>query len=185
MAVKDYAGKLVFKINGNDFRAAGFCFYTKDKIMLQKGIRGWEFPGGRVDEVDKSILDTAIRESVEETNGNVSGRCGNLVEDEKFFRSYINNQKNGKVHWIPDYRFKYGLFFLEVPDDWVLPDNDYGEKEVYENIERTIHWVSFDRFKDIIDNDDTFLVLKMKTFIKQQILLWLDNNTPKWRYFYL
>ena len=207
MSVVDYKGKLVFKINDKDFRAAGFLvhkYYDDDmKIMMIQSDRGWEFPGGKVDEKDLSLYDTAVRELVEETNGCINDKLNNkfinaVVDDgqsvqnnpelKEELKEYLSKSVNlidemfqcckDDLDWIPDYRFKYGLFFTQMPDSWLHKDEIYGEVELWENIPRKISWVSRKELLNIIHDESKqkFMMLTLNTFLKKKLIQWLENG---------
>jgi len=70
-----------FFIDKNPIRASGILFYVYDKVkkkklwLLRREIKQSTFyycdTGGKTDSVDKSPIDTAIRETIEETNGHL------------------------------------------------------------------------------------------------------------------
>ena len=61
-----------FQYDGKPVRAGGILFYTNINnnifYLLRKGKKDWGDIGGKTDEKDKMIMDTIIREVVEETN---------------------------------------------------------------------------------------------------------------------
>ncbi len=199
---KDYKGKLVFDVEGKEYRAAGFCFYngtgSEAKIMMIKSDRGWEFPGGKVDESDLSLYDTALREAVEETNGCIGnsekekGKFGYATSVVDCDRHVLANELeisrrrvdemlsvcDTYVDWIPEYRFKYGLFITEVPDSWVRESAEYGEVELWEDIPRTVEWLPAARALEIIKDDSVgkFMMLKMNTYLKKCMVKWLESG---------
>ena len=207
MTLVDYKGKLIFKIDNKDFRAGGFLIHrnynNERQIMMIKSKRGYEFPGGKVDERDNTLFDTAIRELVEETNG-----CINSKLNEKFTKSEVfdnfkfqNNPELKEelskyldesrhlinemfqccdyfVDWIPDYKFKYGLFFTQLPESWLHSEEIYGEVELWENVSRKVVWVSCEQLLNIIlDNSiQKFSMLTQNTFLKNKLIKWLESN---------
>jgi len=207
MSVVDYKGKLVFSIDNKDFRAAGFLIH-KDyddemQIMMIQSDRGWEFPGGKVEKEDFTLFDTAIRELVEETNGCIISELNekfikskiddgliiqNNPELKEELKEYLSKSKNSInemfnccdyfVEWIPDYRFKYGLFFSQMPDSWLHKDEIYGEVELWENIPRRITWVSRKELLNIIQDESKqkFMMLTLNTFLKKKLIQWLENG---------
>ena len=205
MPKKDWKDRWIHEMDGKEFRAAGMCFYHgsgKDmKLLMIQSDRGWEFPGGQVDESDYSLYNTAIREATEETNG-----CMNHELSEKFKNAseelYLKNIKNrdeleaflGKsrnlledmlvscesyIHWIPEFKFKYGLFITEVPDSWIHPNDVYGQIELWEGIPRKIHWLPVEKVIDIIDDNSVkkLAMFKMNTYLKKIFRQFLVHMT--------
>lgn len=126
-----------------DFTSAGVCFFTNDKIMLiEKNNGKYEFLGGKVDKKDKNLLDTAIRESFEESNGHVlTSGLDNKIDD-LFEYVYANNP--GYLYWYPFINNRFALFFIRLHDNMVYDSRVYGKKEYYENIKRTIVWLDIE-----------------------------------------
>ena len=193
---KDDKNKLIFEIpfsfSKNDldkendeimykqFRAAGICFYVKNpfKIMMIKSKdRGYEFPGGKIDKKDKDLFDTAVREGIEETNCKIFDSNANSIKDTiEDLKRYIG--RFGKVKWLPEFKFKYGLFFIELPESSVFESKTYGDIEEFEKINRNIYWLESNELIDLIkdNNINKFALLKMNTNLKRKFLSWLENK---------
>ena len=198
----DSKKKWVYKILGKDFRAAGICFYNTDqkKILLQKSKRGWEFLGGRVEKTDLSLFHTALRESVEEANGCITkdrANMGTLEIIEKYLEEDFNEleklintnsichkiQKINKyVSWIPEYQFKYGLFLICLPEEYVFPTKVYGSAESKigngEEYEREVHWLSCKEVKNIFESNTVSkqAMIKYDSHLKKVIKKWIDQE---------
>ena len=162
-------------------RAAGMCFYVENPLrimMIKSKDRGYEFPGGKIDKDDQDLLCTAIRESVEETNCKIFKKYANNIEKTiLYLKNYIN--KVPSVRWMPEFKFKYGLFLIRLPYTSIFPPEVYGEIEEFEKINRTISWLSKDEFIDVINDTsiDKFALLRMNTHLRKNILSWLNSKT--------
>jgi len=144
---KDNYGKLrpTFFNNGeelreNEIRAGGVIFYTfineKLHILLIKKTETniYEDFGGKTDMLDLTILDTISREVDEESN--------KIFSQENIKKILENNIKNN----VYNRKSKYTIYFLEISNiDCTL----FGNKEIHDNIPRTVHWISYDEFIDL------------------------------------
>ena len=139
-----------FKEDSNrPIRAGGVLFYRRDKnrtnVLMIKNRGRYEDFGGRTDAIDTSIEDTIAREVEEESNG-----IFNSVE----IKSYLKDKNTISIH-----NSKYLLYFVEL-DKYYDPEL-FGDKEIHDNINRTVEWVSYDKLtnKDFINN---FLHYRLK-----------------------
>lgn len=188
MTTLDNKNKYIFHIDSKPYRAAGICLYSflnnSPKILLMNTKkRGWEFPGGKVDQDDISLLHTAIRETSEELNGCIGA---NIVSSDdcktdisqciEFVYKYIQNKTN--IYWIPEFSFKYGLFFIRVPTKWIRPSKIYDTIEHFEKNERTVHWVNHSTFLNILTSKDIKKtgMLKYSSYLKYALKKWLKRN---------
>jgi hypothetical protein len=68
-----YEKRYTLKYKDMIVKAAGLLLYQKDgddfSFLLQDGMFGYEDVGGKVESYDKTVYDTVIRETLEETNG--------------------------------------------------------------------------------------------------------------------
>jgi ADP-ribose pyrophosphatase YjhB (NUDIX family) len=141
-----------------EVKAGGVIIYkihkkTKKMSMLLIKNRGkYEDIGGCTDQKDKSIQDTIAREVDEETNSiikskNIKKRFEDGVE--------VFNK------WS-----KYLIYVLEATDDErKLKSDDFGDREIHDDIERTVHWIKYDSF---IKND--FIKDKLNFRLKNKII---------------
>jgi ADP-ribose pyrophosphatase YjhB (NUDIX family) len=119
--------------------AAGFLFVNTHSILLinydNKPLLD-DF-GGKIDTCDESILDAAIRELREETNGVINA----MAVDESII---IDNAKYPISHFYTQ-EFKYVVFVVAVNDDFYAV-NTVNTIDIFDNIEhtnnipRTIAW---------------------------------------------
>ena len=131
-----------------NFKNAGVCLYVRKPyriMMINRLDKGWEFLGGRVSRKDINLLHTALREASEESNGNIMLNDGNIDNN------LINLIKHIKdVEYIPWNTYidqSYGLFFIELHESSVFDSETYGNREIYDNINRTIHWLEADNLQ--------------------------------------
>ena len=138
-----------FTESGQPIRAAGILCYiikksfddnTEKKIwLLRKQDSNFSDTGGKTDSQDKSIIDTAIRETVEETNGRLFSYNHNYYQCKKILEKEIKKQKP-----VPIYveSCKYIVFPLRLRyKNKFLPLNRFGEKEIHDDLEHSYHWV--------------------------------------------
>lgn len=135
-----------------EFKSAGICFYNQSNeikvMLLKKHNKKWEFLGGNIDVNDESLLHTALREGIEESNSSIIGI--NSENDLDNLIKYVSEMEY--LYWYPFEKFNYGLFFIRLPDDKVHETITYGDNEITENHKRTIHWLTIENVKKIIKN---------------------------------
>jgi ADP-ribose pyrophosphatase YjhB (NUDIX family) len=120
-----------FYIDGFELRAGGVLFYRtiqdkKELLLIKKGEQ-YEDIGGKTDIGDTCIQDTVSREVEEETNSVIK-------------KQYIRKQLD-QGH--PFYsKTKYALYFIKANKyERKLCTEDFGDKEINDNIVRTLHWI--------------------------------------------
>jgi hypothetical protein len=98
-------------------------------LMYNTWRKTYEDLGGRTSEGDTCIQDTIAREIEEESN-------------KIFKRDDIKKRLKNQSHvYIPN--CKYLLYFLKATDEEAqLKKSDFGKLEIYDNLERTISWLS-------------------------------------------
>lgn len=123
----------VFYHKGNkdkELKAGGIIFYKDKKLLLINSNNKIEDFGGKTEPKDKNIYDTVAREVEEESNRIFNfNDIRNKIEDENYIY----------IPWS-----KYALFFIEL--DKYYDIKIFGNKEEYENINRTVEWVTLDEF---------------------------------------
>jgi NUDIX domain len=128
----------VFCLDNARMIYAGGCLLYKivnNQIFFLMIYSDWrkahEDIGGKVDNNDKTVYGTVIREAMEETNHIIKLNKDRLTSSPHFY----NNEG------------KYILFLVEANDEESQTTvKDFGPKELYENIERTIDWIKCDDF---------------------------------------
>ena len=130
-------------------RAGGVIFYYQDpltnniKMLLQytEKIKDnikrylYEDIGGKTDENDKSINDTIIRETLEETNNIISKE---LITD------YLNREN--KILYLE--KSKYHLVLIKVDDDIKCLDRRlFGKEDNSSGKKRLFYWVDSNRLR--------------------------------------
>jgi hypothetical protein len=93
----------------------------------------WEDFGGKVDPDDRSIYDTAVRETLEESND---------IFDEGYLRTEI--QKVSVQDFVWNANCCYGTFILPLMEK--IDPTLLGEKELHDNLDRTCKWVTYADF---------------------------------------
>lgn len=133
----------VFRIKRNDeegefeVTAGGVVLYRiVDKqlellLMLNRG--KYEDFGGTVDSKDINIIDTISREVNEESNGLIQGES---------IKSRIKD-----LPYILSKTSKYIIYILEANEyEEKLTSEQFGDKEIHDDIYRTVHWVPIVEF---------------------------------------
>ena len=118
-------GALIYKIeNNNPF------------LLLININNKYEDLGGKVDNDDTNIYDTVTREIYEESNGLVYNNIKTRLMNSPHV--YISHSK-------------YLLFITQaILTESHLKKEDFGDKEIHDNIARTIDWIPIN---DFLDND--------------------------------
>jgi 8-oxo-dGTP pyrophosphatase MutT (NUDIX family) len=165
-----------FTYRGQYVKAAGVLPYCKDKFLF---IRPTEKPdeiepfGGKSDEKDTDIQDIAIREAREESNG---------------ILQFTKDQLTNCVYFPAS---KYLLFFVDIND---CDPEQFGTKELHDNIPRTVQWLTYDeivqyksrkidkkilltKIRFILDPDrEKLLVRKPEVKSNQLLLSWIFDG---------
>lgn len=121
-----------------EVRAGGILFYkynddmTNFDLLLINSRNNYEDFGGCTDNDDENILDTVAREVEEESN--------------KIFKKKFIMDKIKETEPVYIKHCKYALYFIEL-DEYYDPV-DFGDREIHDNIARTVEWVSYDSFSD-------------------------------------
>lgn len=132
------SNRKVFCLNENNMIYAGGVLLYKivnDQIYFLMIYSNWrkcyEDVGGKVDKNDDTVYDTVIREAREETNDVIKLTKEILTSSQYFYNT------DGK----------YILFLVEANDEQKATiKEDFGPKELHDNIERTIEWINCDDF---------------------------------------
>jgi 8-oxo-dGTP pyrophosphatase MutT (NUDIX family) len=127
----------------NDFtkpiRAGGVLLFNNKKskiklLMIKKTYQlMYEDIGGKTSSFDDDIYETISREVSEETN--------NLINSEIIKKQLCK----GKCFYIP--HAKYLLIIVKSNSyERKLTDKDFGDKEIHDDINRTIEWINLNDF---------------------------------------
>ena len=130
--------KPIFYFNNdkdNEIKAGGTLFYFYDKkqntlkFLMIKCFEKYEDFGGKTEINDIDIISTICREVEEESNfifkkDNLSKRIKGLKP------LYTKNSK-------------YLIYLCKLTDDEDYDTEIFGDKEIYENIPRTVEWISY------------------------------------------
>lgn len=177
---KKYDDRPTFYYRNNKtkpIRASGIIFYhinSKGKIellMIKKPNGIYEDPGGKTSVEDNSIFETAKREVDEETNG-IIPKSSKLYKSNRFKTVYLDVSK-------------YMVFLIPLPNKEI--DNKinisdtiiFGDKEIHDDIERTIEWVKLDKicWWETDEQCNTHIRLKNKKIFNY--LFKLQNKNKK------
>ncbi len=156
-----------FTEDGQPIRAAGILCYVYHKSFDEnkKNKKIWLFrnqnsyysdTGGKTDAIDKTVLDTAIRETVEETNGRLFSSKHDYDICKKILIREFDRQKPEPIYVK---NCKYLLYPLRLRyKNKFLSLKRFGEKETHDDMEHSYHWCEnipknlHPRLKSIKDN---------------------------------
>lgn len=98
------------------------------ELLLVNSRGGFEDFGGKIDGNDKSIQKTVARETYEESNKLINKKqLESRLDSAPYI--YVKNSK-------------YVCFIVEATyEESQLESSDFGNFEIYENIERTVKWI--------------------------------------------
>jgi hypothetical protein len=113
-------------------RAGGVLFYFKDEFLMIHSRGKYEDFGGQTDIGDNDLVDTVCREVEEESNG-------------IFSKEYVK-EKIKDIEPIYIKHCKYMLYIVEL--DKHYDPEIFGNKEIYDGLDRTIEWISWSEYKD-------------------------------------
>lgn len=110
-----------FYIDEKPIRAAGILFYVKDKsnnknmmLFRRENKETTQFycdTGGKTDVSDESSIETAIRETVEETNSHIFDKKHNRKKCTNILKNIFEKQK---IDYIYSPKSKYILYLVEL-----------------------------------------------------------------------
>lgn len=113
-------------------KAGGVIFYqirnNRVELLLIKHNGLYEDFGGKTDNIDRTIKDTIIREVVEESNS-------------VFTRFEVRDKIRGRGLYLPQAKY---LLYL-VPLEKEVNSEDFGNKEIGLDIDRTVEFVPYDK----------------------------------------
>jgi len=118
--------------------AAGILIYkiTEDndmELLITDSRGNYEEFGGRVDTDDETIFETAARETYEESNG--------LFKMKSLIKRLIN------ADYVYNARNKYITYIVKANKrESELQSEDFGNKEIHDNIIRRVKWMKLDKF---------------------------------------
>jgi 8-oxo-dGTP pyrophosphatase MutT (NUDIX family) len=143
----------------NSISAGGCLFYKRNKQLLLIKYDDPKWPrlddiGGQVDLNDGSIIETIIREVIEETNGKIS--------EITLMKLFAFN----KTDTFYTKKSKYCNLLVEVDDDFFTDTSVFGQIEKCDNISRTIKWYDYDKVKN---------QLSFRLFNNRDVIVFLDN----------
>lgn len=136
--------------DGQPIRAAGILCYVYHKSFNKeiKDKKIWLFrnqnniysdTGGKTDKIDKSIIDTAIRETVEETNGHLFSSKHNYEICEKILKQEFKRQTPNPIYVD---NCKYLLYPLRLRyKNRFLSLKRFGDKEIHDDMHHSYHWI--------------------------------------------
>jgi len=167
----------VFNIRSNDdedvvVSAGGVILYRINnnqlELLMMTNRGKYEDLGGTTDNRDKDIYDTIAREVWEESN--------ELI-DEKSIRSRIEAMALEK-DMIISKTSKYVLFIMKAnSSEKKLTSEQFGDREIHDDIPRTVDWISIDEFlkKETIKDKLNFRLKNKNVF---DYLRKLNPNQP-------
>lgn len=137
-----------FYVKNNPVRAAGILIYRRNMdtsiefLMINNPFdKYYEDFGGKTDKSDEYIIDTAARETREETN--------NILYDKMIYNLIKYNLE--KIFYINT--SKYVLYIVKC-NEFIQNINPtiFGKIELHTGYERTIEWISKSKYFEINKN---------------------------------
>ena len=122
----------------NEIRAGGIIYFRYNskindvEFLMIKCNDKYEDFGGKTDKIDMSIEETVAREAEEESN--------NIFKKENTMNSI------GKCKIVYTRNSKYIVYLIKTNEDYKC--EEFGDKEIYENIPRTVEWISSSKLLD-------------------------------------
>ena len=111
--------------------AAGVLFHTDEAILLIESRGGYEDIGGKVDHEDADLHQTVNREVEEETNG--------------IIKNIVDRLDDTQCVYVP--RSKYVIYLVQATaDESRLKGPEFGDRELKDDIARTIAWMPIPEF---------------------------------------
>lgn len=139
--------------NNKQVKAGGILFYRRNKkkkrlelLMIKSQDKYGDF-GGKVETKDKSFKETAIRETYEESNG---------IFSKKFMKKKLRGATK-----LYNEKSKYLTYLCEL-DNVKFSCKDFGNKETYENIDRTVKWITYERYRQTAKQNKLHFRLRFK-----------------------
>lgn len=158
-----------FIVDNNLIYAGGVIFYrirndNMELLLLKsKSRQKYEEFGGTIDKYDKDIYETVCRE-VEEESNNVIKR--NEIINDVVTSEYVCSQKS-----------KYIVFIVKAIDRICnLESTIFGEKEIHDNIERTVKWITLKDFYNFVKSKEINFRLVNKTLFDKLDKLAIENG---------
>ena len=132
-----------FYYDNKPVRAGGILFYVNDNgnrmYLLRKGNKHWGDIGGKTDVGDNNILDTIIREVVEETNSKLLDPCHTTTGATVALQELLEVTPNLDMYY--GSISKYLLLVCEVPIEIMkLPMKRFGLEETTCVMKHYFHW---------------------------------------------
>lgn len=123
-----------FFVEENELRAGGVLFYrfnqSKIEVLFINKNDRFEDIGGKTDPIDKCIEDTVSREVEEETNNRITSFHIKKQLEKCEKRAIFYNKS------------KYVLYFIKANKyERKLSTEDFSNKEITDDIARTLHWI--------------------------------------------
>jgi len=167
----------------NSVRAAGILFFhisiNNEKSLLfinnqKKSVL--EDLGGKTDALDKNLFDTAIRETIEESNGIFTRKF--LIEklgiERRKYKNTIKPKQLANKLYCYSKHGKYCLFLIKLDDK--INCDEFGLTETHTGNDRTLEWISFNDFVDKKFKIHPRLTSNMKNNIKRLLSLEVFNS---------
>lgn len=125
------APRPTFTYKGNPVRAAGILLYTRvggqNWYLLRKAKGKWQDMGGKTDINDTDIVDTAVREATEETNGRLFRVDGTFDSCSRRLKELLKSGRGHRIRY--NKKSKYLLFILYAEGLKQLPVSRFGSCE--------------------------------------------------------
>ena len=157
-------------------RAAGILFYKIVKnipyFLLINEYEKWGDIGGKTDLCDNNILDTACRETTEETNAVFGNNLRRVHDIDTYNECYEyaywrtkNLVKTNLTHKIYIPSSKYLIYCVKLDPSLCPYAKEFDVKELQNDNVRYFEWVSCNKFKKLIYNQKTNFRINKKIIL--------------------
>jgi len=145
-------GVIVYRINNNNV-----------ELLLMKSRGKYEEFGGTINKEDKYIYDTVAREVDEESNSIIK------------YESVIERIKTST--YVCSKRSKYIIYLLKAsPQEHLMTSDMFGNKEIHDDIERTVQWIKLKDFYALIKQKEVNFRIVTKLLFDKLNEIEIENN---------
>ena len=184
--------------------AIGMIFYVKHNdtvyfVMQQQNNKKYKFTdlGGKIDKTDKTVIDAAQREVMEETNGMLFNKLFKPEFNKEFIlkpnpkaKEYTLNFNRLLNENKPIFSYKsnskYLCILIELNIDYIkediLPNKEltlipgFGDYEDGDKIKRDIIWININNFSKLLNKKGDDLHVRLQTHEMKSLI---DSLKPK------
>lgn len=133
-----------FKYKNQDVKAGGILFFVRNrdkKFYLLRKHKNWSDIGGKTEPTDNDILDTIVREVVEETNNVLLDPSHNKQQATDALRKLLDETPVLDIFY--NKGAKYVMLKVELPEHLYYMDNKrFGKTEETTSQDHYFSWIN-------------------------------------------